>query len=134
VPVPLLAGGVGGHGGPWEQLPDDARTKYTEGVRRIPALLARVGFQVIRDGRAAQDGPREPDFASVDWDILQQALMASGVLVALAEGSVDAEEILALIKKLREASITHPRRFIRELTAASAFNTGLAAGTRYADY
>jgi uncharacterized membrane protein len=143
--IAAQAAGAPGHGAgqdgragsgplPWEQLPDDARTKYTEGVRRIPALLARVGFQVIRDGRAAQDGPREADFASVDWDILQQALMASGVLVALAEGSVDAEEILALIKKLREASITHPRRFIRELTAASAFNTGLAAGTRYADY
>lgn len=136
--APGHAAGQDGRAGsgplPWEQLPDDARAKYTEAVRRIPALLARVGFQVVRDGRAAQDGPREADFAPVDWDILQQAMMASGVLVALAEGSVDAEEILALIKKLREASITHPRRFIRELTAASAFNTGLAAGTKYADY
>jgi hypothetical protein len=93
-----------------------------------------VGFQVVRDGRGTQDGPREADFAPGDWDILQQAMMASGVLVALAEGSVDTEEILALIQKLREASITHPRRFIRELASASAFNTGLAAGTRYADY
>ena len=119
---------------PWEQLPDQARTRYAEAVRRIPALLARVGFQVVRDARSAQDGPGEADFTTGDWDILQQAMMASGVLVALAEGSVDAEEIFALIKTLREASITHPRRFIRELTAASAFNTGLAAGTRYADY
>jgi uncharacterized membrane protein len=119
---------------PWEQLPDEARTRYLEAVRRLPTVLARVGFQVVRDARSAQDGPGEADFAPGDWDILQQAMMASGVLVALAEGSVDAEEIFALIKKLREASITHPRRFIRELTAASAFNTGLAAGTRYADY
>jgi uncharacterized membrane protein len=119
---------------PFEQLPEQARARYAEAVRRIPALLARVGFQVVREGRSTQDGPREADFAPGDWDILQQAMMASGVLVALAEGSVDAEEIFALIKKLREASITHPRRFIRELAAASAFNTGLAADTRYADY
>jgi uncharacterized membrane protein len=119
---------------PWEQLPDEARTRYTEAARRIPAMLARVGFQVVRDARGAQDGPGESDFTSGEWDTLQQAMMASGVLVALAEGGVDAEEIFALIKKLREASITHPRRFIRELTAASAFSTGLQAGTRYADY
>jgi len=119
---------------PWEQLPDQVRTRYAEAVRRIPAMLARVGFQVVRDARSARDGPGEADFTTGDWDNLQQAMMASGVLVALAEGAVDAEEIFALIKKLREASITHPRRFIRELTAASAFSTGLAAGTRYADY
>jgi uncharacterized membrane protein len=118
----------------WEQLPDQARTRYAEAVRRIPALLARVGFQVIRDARSAQDGPGEADFTTGDWDILQQAMMACGVLVALAEGAVDAEEIFALIKTLRQASITHPRRFIRELTAASAFSTGLAARTSYADY
>jgi hypothetical protein len=119
---------------PWEQLPDEARTKNMEAVRRLPGMLARVGFQVLRDARGAQHGPAEADFTPGDWDILQQAMMASGVLVALAEGAVDAEEIFALIKKLREASITHPRRFIRELTAASTFNTGLRAGAGYADY
>jgi hypothetical protein len=60
--------------------------------------------------------------------------MASGVLVSLAEGVVDAEEIFALIKTLREASITHPRRLIRELAAASTFDTGLREGDTYADY
>jgi hypothetical protein len=119
---------------PWEQLPDEARTRYAEAARRIPAMLARVGYQVVRDGRGGQDGPRETDFTPGDWETLQQAMMAAGVLVALAEGVVDTEEIFALIKKLREASITHPRRFIRELTATSAFNTGLEAGIRYADY
>jgi hypothetical protein len=92
-----------------------------------------VGFQVVRDGRGAQDGPGEADFAPGEWDILQQAMMASGVLVALAESTVDTEEIFALVKTLREASIIHPRRFIRELTAASSFSTGLRAGTSYAD-
>lgn len=60
--------------------------------------------------------------------------MSAGVLVSLAEGVVDADEMFALIKKLREASIAHPRRFVRELTAASTFNTGLGADTTYADY
>jgi hypothetical protein len=119
---------------PWEQLPDEARARYADAVRRIPAMLARVGFQVVRNDRDGQDGPREADFAAGEWETLQRAMMASGVLVALAEGAVDAEEIFALVKKLRDTSITHPRRFIRELTAASAFNTGLQAGTRYADY
>jgi uncharacterized membrane protein len=121
-------------GAPWDQLPEEARTRDMEAVRRLPALLARVGFQVVRDGRGAQDGPREADLAPGEWDTLQQAMMAAGVLVALAEGAVDAEEIFALVKTLREASITHPRRFIRELTAASAFSTGLRPGTSYADY
>jgi uncharacterized membrane protein len=118
----------------WEQLTDEARTKNIESVRGIPAMLADVGFLVMRDGRDSQGGPHEEDFTPDEWATLQQSLMASGVLVALAEGVVDAEEMFMLIKKLREASVGHPRRFIRELTAASSFNTGLRPGTRYADY
>jgi uncharacterized membrane protein len=104
----------GAHPGPvpWEQLPEEVRARYAEAVRRLPVLLARVGFQVVRDSPGAQDGP----------------------LVALAEGVADTEEILALARTLREASITHPRRFIRELAAASTFSTNLAASTGYAGY
>ncbi len=118
---------------PWEQLPGRARAKYAEAARGVPATLASVGFQVLRDDRA-NDGPGQADFTAEEWAILQQAMMAAGVLVSLAEGGVDADEILALARKLREASIAHPRRFIRELAAASAFSTGLRAGARYADY
>jgi hypothetical protein len=89
---------------------------------------------VLRDGATPQDGPGQAAFTDQEWAILQQALMASGVLVALAEGVVDAEEMFALVKTLRETSTTHPRRFVRELTAGSTFNTGLRADTRYADY
>jgi uncharacterized membrane protein len=119
---------------PWEQLPDKARTRYAEAVRRIPALLAGVGFQVLRDGRGAYDGPGEADFTADEWATLQQAMMASGVLVSLAEGVVDADEMHALIRKLREASTTHPDRLIRELAATSTFTTGLRPDTKYADY
>jgi uncharacterized membrane protein len=118
---------------PWEQLPDDARAEYADAARGVPAMLAGVGFQVLRDNRA-QAGPGQADFTGSEWAIVQQAMMAAGVLVSLAEGGVDADEIFALVKKLREASIAHPRRFIRELAAASAFSTGLRPGTRYADY
>jgi uncharacterized membrane protein len=118
---------------PWEELPDEAHAKNVQAVRNIPAILASVGFQVLRDSRA-QDGPGQADFTTGEWAILQQAMMAAGVLVSLAEGTVDADEIFALIRKLRQASISHPRQFIRALTAASAFSTGLRAGTRYADY
>jgi uncharacterized membrane protein len=40
---------------PWEQLSDEARAKNIQAVRRIPDMLARVGFQVLRHGRGAQD-------------------------------------------------------------------------------
>jgi hypothetical protein len=118
---------------PWAELSDEARAKNVQAVRSIPVILASVGFQVLRD-RRAQDGPGQADFTADEWAILQQAMMAAGVLVSLAEGTVDADEIFALIKKLRQASVSHPRRLIRELTAASTFDTGLRAGTRYAGY
>ncbi|MFG2040421.1 DUF1003 domain-containing protein [Dactylosporangium sp. NPDC048998] len=124
--------GTAGAPVPWEQLSDAARAKHMEAVRRIPAMLAAVGFQVLRDGKG--DVPGEADFTADEWAVLQQSMMASGVLVSLAEGVMDPEEIFALIKVLREASITHPNRFIRELTAASTFTTGVRPGTAYADY
>jgi uncharacterized membrane protein len=120
--------------GPWEQLPDLVRARRTEAVRGIPAMLAEVGFQVLRDGTGGYDGPGEADFTADEWATLQQAVMASGVLVSLAEGVVDADEMHALVGTLREASTTHPNRLIRELAATSTFTTGLRAGTRYADY
>jgi hypothetical protein len=70
-------------------------------------------------------GPGQADFTFEEWATPQQATMACGVLVWLAEGTVEADEIFALTNKLRQASIAHPRRFVRELTAASTFNTGL---------
>jgi hypothetical protein len=41
---------------PWERLSDEVRTRNRQAVLRIPGMLARVGFQVLRDGRPA--GPR----------------------------------------------------------------------------
>jgi uncharacterized membrane protein len=41
---------------PWERLSDEARTRNIEAVRRIPGMLADVGFQVLRYGRGGQDG------------------------------------------------------------------------------
>ena len=120
-------------GTPWDDLSDEAREKRVAAVGRVPAVLASVGFQVLRDGTPAH-GPREADFTTDEWATLQQAMMASGVLVALAEGVVDADEIFALVKKLRDTSITHPSAFIRGLTAASTFATGLRPGTKYAAY
>ncbi|MFG2844637.1 DUF1003 domain-containing protein [Kitasatospora sp. NPDC048296] len=118
---------------PWEELSDRARARTVESVRRIPAILADVGFQVVRIGRVA-DGVGELDFTPEDWATLGRALMASGVLVALAEGVADPEEIIAIVKLLREASGTHQRRLIRELAAASTFDTGLRPDTRYDEY
>ncbi|MFF2147108.1 DUF1003 domain-containing protein [Kitasatospora sp. NPDC058190] len=118
---------------PWGELSDRARARTVESVRRIPAILADVGFQVVRIGRVV-DGVGELDFTPEDWATLGRALMASGVLVALAEGVADPEEVIAIVKLLREASGTHQRRLIRELAAASTFDTGLRPDTRYDEY
>jgi uncharacterized membrane protein len=42
---------------PWERLPDEARALNMQAVRRIPGMLARVGFQVLRYAKDAADGP-----------------------------------------------------------------------------
>ena len=34
---------------PWERLTDEARARNMQAVRRIPDMLARVGFQVLRN-------------------------------------------------------------------------------------
>ncbi len=118
---------------PWEGLSEAARDRRLHVARSVPGILTSVGLQVVRDVRA-QDGAGEADFTVEEWAIMQRALMASGVLVALSVGVVDSEEMFALIKTLRTASLMHPRRLIRELTAASTFETGLRPGTTHADY
>lgn len=119
---------------PWERLSDEAQIRNIQDVLLIPGMLSRAGFQVLRDGQDPQNGPGEADFAPREWEILQQAMLASGVLVALTGGTIADGEIDALVRKLRETSVTHPQRFIRELAGAAAFGTGPEAGTRYADY
>ena len=44
---------------PWERLSDEARMRNIQAVRRIPGMLARAGFQVLRDGKGSQDGRGE---------------------------------------------------------------------------
>lgn len=116
----------------WEELPDEARAKDVAAVESIPALLDSVGFQALRGG--VQYGSGQADFTAAEWATLQQAMMAAGVLVSLAEGTGEADEMFALLNKLRDTSLTHPRRFIRELAAARTFSTGWRVGTSYADY
>ncbi len=118
----------------WDRLPHRARAEGLQLARGIPAMLAGVGFQVLRVATGTAEGDSEKDFTLEEWGILQQAIMASGVLVSLAEGVADADEIFALVRKLRETSLTHPNPFIRELAASSTFTTGLHAGSTYADY
>ncbi|MFE0459488.1 DUF1003 domain-containing protein [Kitasatospora sp. NPDC058965] len=118
---------------PWEDLGAADRDRALAAVRRLPAILAEVGFQILRTSQNA-DGPGELDFTPEEWETLGRALMAAGVLVALAEGIADPEEISALVQLLRETGISGQRRFLRELAAASTFETGLHANTRYAEY
>jgi hypothetical protein len=117
----------------WDQLPDEERASRIDAVRHIPPILAQVGFQVLREGPPANE-TGEADFTAPEWDVLHRALMAAGVLVALAEGDAEPEEIYALVRKLRQASISHPSRLIRELAGSTAFDTGLRPGTGFDGY
>jgi uncharacterized membrane protein len=134
---PVPAPGQGGRRpylAPWDQLTPEEQAHNIVAARSIPDMLAAVGFQVLRDDTGAREGHGEADFTPSEWVTLQHAMMAAGVLVSLAEGPCGADEILALVKKLREASTEHPDRFIRELAAASDFRTGLRPGIKYAGY
>ena len=119
---------------PWDELTPEERADNIVAARSIPVMLAAVGFQVLRDDTGAREGHGEADFSAGEWATLQHAMMAAGVLVSLAEGTWAADEIFALVRKLREAGTAHPDRFIRELAAASDFRTGLRPGIKYADY
>jgi hypothetical protein len=48
---------------PWERLSDEARMRNMQAVQRIPGMLTRAGFQVLRDGMGSQDGPGEKDYS-----------------------------------------------------------------------
>jgi uncharacterized membrane protein len=118
----------------WEDLSEHVQANKMQTIRDIPTVLASVGFQVIREGGGIPDGPGQANFTTDEWATLQRALMASGVLVSMAVGEIDPEEMFELVRKLREASVAHPRRLIRELAATSTFDRGVKAGTRYHDY
>jgi hypothetical protein len=116
----------------WAELGEADRHRYVEEVLRIPAILSGAGYQIVRP--SLDPGPAQDDFSGEEWSTLLRSLMTAGVLVAMAEGEVDPDEILALIAKLRGAAVRHPRRFIRELAQASTFETGIQSSTRYAQY
>ncbi|WP_036495510.1 DUF1003 domain-containing protein [Nocardia sp. BMG111209] len=116
---------------PWDDLPDPARIRYLQAARLIPEMLARAGFQVVRRDH---DGLTEADFTTEQWATLHRALMAAGIVVALGEDGADYAEITALINTVRQVSLTHPSRFLRELTATSVFDTTLRADTHYGEY
>lgn len=117
---------------PWDRLPEPERDRRIGSVRQIPRMLAQVGFQVLREGTAPDES--SPDFSAAEWDVLHRALMAAGVLVALAEGAAEPDEIYALVRKLRQASVSHPNWLVRELASSTAFDTGLRPGTGYDGY
>lgn len=74
------------------------------------------------------------DFTPDEWATMQRAMMASGVLVSLAEGVADDDEIFALAQELRSARFAHRSQLIRELADVPTLNTRLALNTTYASY
>ena len=54
---------------PWERLSDEARAKNIQAVRRIPDMVARVGFQVLRESRGARDEPGNANSSSARYPV-----------------------------------------------------------------
>jgi hypothetical protein len=75
----------------------------------------------------------QADFTPDEWWTLRRATMASGVLVSLAEGVVDGDEMLALRNRRRLAEDRDASQLVREL-AGSGFSTGLQPDTTYSSY
>jgi hypothetical protein len=73
------------------------------------------------------------DFASEEWATMQRAMMASGMLVSLADGAVDQEELHALTMELRGARFAHRSQLVHELADVPTLNTeSRPAQTTYA--
>jgi hypothetical protein len=74
------------------------------------------------------------DFTPDEWMILQRAMMAAGVIVSLAEGEVDNDEMFAMMQELRGARLGDPNQLVRDLAGIPSFATGLQPDTKFADY
>jgi hypothetical protein len=95
-----------------------------------PGLEMRLGHL-----QEAQDVAGRRDFTTDEWATMQRAMMASGVLVSLAEGVADADEIYGLTKELRSARFAHRSQLIRELADVPDPDTRrLQQDTTYATY
>jgi hypothetical protein len=81
-----------------------------------------------------EDMAGEADFTPDEWTILQRAMMAAGVIVSLAAGGVDDDEMFALMQGLRGARFGDPNQLVRELAGIPSFATGLKRGMKFADY
>ena len=63
---------------------------------------------------------------------MQRAMMASGVLVSLADGALDREEVHALSMELRSARFAHRSRLVHELADVPTPDTEARPPATYA--
>lgn len=74
------------------------------------------------------------DFAYDEWATMQRGMMAGAMLVSLADGTIDREEIHALTMDLRGARFAHRSQLVHELADLPALDTGPKAPAAYAAY
>ena len=65
---------------------------------------------------------------------MQRAMLAGAMLVSLADGSVDREELHALTMDLRDARFAHRSRLVHELADVPPLQTQPRAPATYAAY
>ncbi len=65
---------------------------------------------------------------------MQRAMMASGVLVSLADGVIDREEMHALTMELRSARFAHRSQLVHELADVPTLNTESRLPATYASF
>jgi hypothetical protein len=65
---------------------------------------------------------------------MQRAMVAAGVLVSIADGAIDREEVHALSMELRGARFAHRSQLVHELADVPTLNPGSATPAAYAAY
>jgi hypothetical protein len=74
------------------------------------------------------------DFAHDEWATMQRAMLAGAMLVSLADGSVDREELHALTMDLRDARFSHRSQLVHELADVPPLKTEPRTPATYAAY
>jgi len=74
------------------------------------------------------------DFTPDEWATMQRAMMASGLLVSLADGAVDSDELFVLTKELRSARFAHRSQLVHELADMPRLNPEVQPNATFASY
>ncbi len=107
----------------------ELRAPRSVGGHCIEDLVGSFGSEVPRPVAPAQQPVEWPvmagrrDFSADEWATMQRAMMASGLLVSVADGTIDQDELHVLTMELRSARFAHRSQLVHELSDVPTLNT-----------